>query len=274
MQPLTFDPAPRRRAFRALHAQGCFILPNPWDPGSARYLESLGFKALATTSSGHAWSQAQADGAMTLEQTLAHLRHMAAATALPVNADFGDGFGASVAEVGIAVRRAIDTGIAGLSIEDASGDPDHPLRSIDDALQRVRAARAAIDASGQDVMLIGRAENFFVGQPDLQDAITRLQAYAEAGADCLYAPGITERAQIASVVSGVSPKPVNLLIGSGVALTLQDIEAMGVRRVSVGGALARTAWGGMMHASRQLLAGRFDGLADAASGAALNRLFR
>ncbi|MGE8216614.1 MAG: isocitrate lyase/PEP mutase family protein [Stenotrophomonas maltophilia] len=269
------DPRSRRAAFRALHAQGCFVLPNPWDVGSARYLAGLGFQALASTSSGVAWSQGKADGALTLEATLAHLRELSAATPLPVNADFGDGFGADAAGVEAAVERAIATGVAGLSIEDASGDGAQPLRPLEAAVARVRAARHAIDRSGQDVLLVGRAENFFVGRPDLDDAITRLRAYADAGADCLYAPGISTREQIQAVVAAVAPKPVNLLVGSAVAFTLQDIAAMGVRRVSVGGALARSAWGGMMRASTLLAdEGRFDGFADAASGAVLNQLFR
>jgi 2-methylisocitrate lyase-like PEP mutase family enzyme len=274
MTDLSFDPRPRRAAFRALHDTGCFVLPNPWDAGSARYLHSLGFQALASTSSGYAWSQAQADGTLTLEETLAHLHSLAAATPLPLNADFGDGFG-PLEEVGRNVTRAIATGVAGISIEDASVDPACPLRPLDDAVARVRAARRAIDESGEDVLLIGRAENFFVGRPDLHDAITRLRAYAEAGADCLYAPGISTREQIEAVVAAVAPRPVNLLVGSALPFTLQDIAAMGVRRVSVGGAMARTAWGGMMRASQLLRdEGRFDGFTDAASGAALNQLFR
>lgn len=274
MTDLSFDPRPRRAAFRALHDTGCFVLPNPWDAGSARYLHSLGFQALASTSSGYAWSQAQADGTLTLEETLAHLHSLAAATPLPLNADFGDGFG-PLEEVGRNVTRAIATGVAGISIEDASVDPARPLRPLDDAVARVRAARRAIDESGEDVLLIGRAENFFVGRPDLHDAITRLRAYAEAGADCLYAPGISTREQIEAVVAAVAPRPVNLLVGSALPFTLQDIAAMGVRRVSVGGAMARTAWGGMMRASQLLRdEGRFDGFADAASGAVLNQLFR
>lgn len=270
----SFDPRPRRAAFRALHDDGCFVLPNPWDPGSARYLHSLGFQALASTSSGHAWSQAQADGTVSLDETLAHLHTLAAATPLPLNADFGDGFG-TLDEVGSNVTRAIATGVAGISIEDAGPDPAHPLRTLEDAVARVRAARRAIDQSGEDVLLIGRAENFFVGRPDLDDAITRLRAYADAGADCLYAPGISTREQIEAVVNAVAPQPVNLLVGAAVPFTLQDIAAMGVRRVSVGGAMARVAWGGMMRASQLLMdEGRFDGFADAASGATLNQLFR
>lgn len=271
----SFTPESRRAAFRALHTEGCFVLPNPWDIGSARYLHSLGFKALASTSSGVAWSLGRADGQLSLDDTLAHLHDLAAATTLPVNADFGDGFGTDATSIDAAVTRAIATGVAGISIEDASADPDQPLRPIDDAVTRLRAARTAIDRSGADVLLIGRAENFFVGRPDLDDTITRLRAYASAGADCLYAPGITTRGQIEAVVAAVAPKPVNLLVGSALPFTLQDIAAMGVRRVSVGGAMARTAWGGLMRAARQIHdEGRFDGFADAASGAALNQLFR
>lgn len=265
----------RRRAFRRLHAKGCFVIPNPWDAGSARYLEGLGFLALATTSSGAAWSQARADGQLSGEETLAHLREIVAATSLPVNADFEAGFAPDAAGVARNVRLAVATGVAGLSIEDSTGNPDAPLRDIAEAVERMRAARAAIDDSGADVLLVGRAENFFAGRPDLADAIRRLRAYAEAGADCLYAPGIRTREQITAVVEAVAPKPVNLLVGNPTELTLGDIAGLGVRRVSVGGALARAAWGGFMHAARTIAEeGRFDGFAGAASGAELNGLFR
>ncbi|MBD8636347.1 isocitrate lyase/phosphoenolpyruvate mutase family protein [Stenotrophomonas sp. CFBP 13725] len=270
----TPDVTNRRQQFRALHASGCFVLPNPWDIGSARYLQHAGFAALASTSSGRAWSRGLPDGGETLDEVLAHLRELVAATSLPLNADFGDGFGAASADVEVAVRRAIDTGVAGLSIEDASGDPGQPLRPLDDAVARLRAARKAIDRSGAVVMLTGRAENFFVGQPDIEDAIRRLRAYAAAGADCLYAPGITQRAHIEAVVAAVAPKPVNLLIGGPSAFSLQEIAAMGVRRVSLGGALARAAWGGVMRATQLLQdEGSFAGLEGAAPGATLNALF-
>ncbi|OUM02589.1 isocitrate lyase/PEP mutase family protein [Variovorax sp. JS1663] len=271
---MTRSVAEKRATFRALHVQGCFLLPNPWDVGSARYLHSLGFQALATTSSGFAWSRGHADGALSREAVLAHLRELAAATDLPVNADFESGFASDPQGVAQSVRMAIDTGVAGLSIEDSTGDPAHPLFDIDVAVARMRAARAAIDQEGGDTLLIGRAENFFVGRPDLDDAIARLRAYAEAGADCLYAPGIRTREQIEAVVAAVAPKPVNLLVGATSEFTLQDIAAMGVRRVSVGGALARAAWGGFMRAARTLQEGRFDGFADAAPGAELNGLMR
>lgn len=272
---MTRTVAEKRAAFRALHAEGCFVLPNPWDPGSARYLQSLGFQALATTSSGFAWSRGHADGGLSREIVLAHLREMVAATDLPVNADFESGFGVDPQGVAQSVRMAIDTGVAGLSIEDSTGDPAQPLFDLETAVARLRAARAAIDQEGGDTLLVGRAENFFVGHPDLDDTIARLKAYAEAGADCLYAPGIRTREQIEIVVAAVSPKPVNLLVGSTSEFTMQDIAALGVRRVSVGGALARTAWGGFMRAARTLAQqGRFDGFADAASGVELNALFR
>lgn len=251
------------------------MLPNPWDVGSARYLQRQGFLALATTSAGCAWSEGRPDGAVSLPATLEHLRLMAAATSLPLNADFGDGFGASPQLVAEAVSAAIDTGIAALSIEDASGVADAPLRPIGEAVERLRAARTAIDQAGGDVLLVGRAENFFVGVPDLQDTLRRLRAYAEAGADVLYAPGISTREQISAVVAAAGAKPVNLLVGGPTPLSLQDIAALGVRRVSLGGALARAAWGGLMQATQPIVQeGRFDGLQQAAAGAALNALFR
>jgi 2-methylisocitrate lyase-like PEP mutase family enzyme len=275
MTPSPSAIAARRRAFRELHAAGCFVIPNPWDAGSARYLASLGFKALATTSSGFAWSRAQADGTMPRDAVLAHLREIVAATELPVNADFESGYGADPQAVGESVRLAVATGVAGLSIEDSTGDAAHPIHDLPEALARLRAAREAIDASGGDALLVGRAENFLHGRPDLADTIVRLRAYAEAGADCLYAPGIRTREDIAAVVAAVAPKPVNLLVGSASDLSMREIAALGVRRVSVGGALARSAWGGFMRAAQSLAEqGAFDGFAGAASGAELNTLFR
>jgi 2-methylisocitrate lyase-like PEP mutase family enzyme len=266
--------AEKRAAFRAMHTSGCFVLPNPWDAGSARYLQTLGFQALATTSSGFAWSTGHADNTLPREAILAHLRDIVEATDLPVNADFENGFGHDPAGVAESVKLAVATGVAGLSIEDSTGDPAGALFPIDVAVQRLSAARRAIDETGGETLLIGRAENFFAGKPDLDDAIARLKAYAAAGADCLYAPGIETREQIEAVVAAVAPKPVNLLIGSTSALTLQDVAALGVRRISVGGALARAAWGGFMQAAQALTEGRFDGFAGAASGAQLNELFR
>ncbi|MDM0111906.1 isocitrate lyase/phosphoenolpyruvate mutase family protein [Variovorax sp. J22R133] len=273
--PSSSSIAARRRAFKDLHASGCFVIPNPWDIGSARYLQSLGFKALATTSSGYAWTLGHPDGGLSREVVLAHLRDMVAATDLPVNADFESGYASDAQGVAESVRMAVETGVAGLSIEDSTGDAANPLRDIDVSVARIRAARAAIDKSGGDTLLVGRAENFIVGRPDLEDAIARLKAYSEAGADCLYAPGIRTREQIAAVVAAVAPKPVNLLVGGTSDLTMQDIAALGVRRVSVGGALARSAWGGFMRAARAIAEqGRFDGFADAAPGVELNAMFR
>ncbi|MBN3858722.1 isocitrate lyase/phosphoenolpyruvate mutase family protein [Paraburkholderia sp. Ac-20340] len=265
--------AEKRAAFRALHASGCFVLPNPWDAGSARYLESAGFKALATTSSGFAWSHAHADNHVSRDAVLAHLRDIVAATNLPVNADFESGFGADAAGVAESVGLAVDTGIAGLSIEDSTGNDGAPLLPLHVAVERMKAARSAIDARGGDTLLIGRAENFVAGVPDLADAIARLKAYADAGADCLYAPGLHTREQIEAVVAAVAPKPVNVLVGSVSAFTVPELAAMGVRRVSVGGALARAAWGGFIRAVETLKEGRFDGFIDAAPGHALNDLF-
>jgi 2-methylisocitrate lyase-like PEP mutase family enzyme len=272
------DPRPsiadRRRTFKQLHEGGCFVIPNPWDVGSARFLQGLGFKALATTSSGFAWSQGRPDNGISRDMALAHLRDIVAATDLPVNADFESGFAVDAAGVAESVRLAVGTGVAGLSIEDSTGDAARPLYELSVAVERIRAARAAIDQTGGDTLLVGRAECFFVGRPDLGEAIERLKAYAHAGADCLYAPGIRTREQITAVVAAVAPKPVNLLVGSTTDLTMQDISALGVRRVSVGGALARSAWGGFIRAARLIAEqGKFDGFANAASGNELNAFF-
>lgn len=263
----------KRAQFRSLHAQGCFVLPNPWDIGSAKMLASMGFKALATTSAGFAWAQGRRDNGVTRDMVLAHLRDIVSATDLPVNADFEGGFAATPEGVAESVRMAVGTGVAGLSIEDSTGDASAPLRDVDDAVARIRAARGAIDELGGDTLLVGRAENFVVGRPDLDDAVTRLKAYSEAGADCLYAPGVRTREQITAVVAAVAPKPFNLLIGWPSELTLQDAAAMGVRRISVGGALARAAWGGFLRAARAIASdGRFE-FADAAPGNELNGVF-
>jgi 2-methylisocitrate lyase-like PEP mutase family enzyme len=266
--------ADKRRTFHALHEAGCFVIPNPWDVGSAIYLQSIGFKALATTSSGFAWSQGYADNKVTRDAVLAHLAAMVAATDVPVNADFEGGFAHDPAGVGESVRLAVETGVAGLSIEDSTGDAARPLYDIDVATERMRAARRAIDAAGGDTLLVGRAECFLVGRPDRAETIARLQAYANAGADCLYAPGLKTREEIGAVVEGVAPKPFNLLIGFPSDLSVKDAEALGVRRISVGGALARSAWGGFMRAAREILDdGRFGAFAEAASGKDLNALF-
>jgi 2-methylisocitrate lyase-like PEP mutase family enzyme len=237
---------------------GCFVIPNPWDPGSARFLQSLGFKAIATTSAGFAWSQARPDNGVTRAMVITHLQKMVEATDLPVNADFESGFAVDANGVGESVRLAVQAGVAGLSIEDSTGDAARPLYDLDMAVERMRAARRAIDATGGDTVLVGRAECFLAG----------------AGADCLYAPGLRTREQIGAVVAAVAPKPVNVLIGWPSELTVADIAALGARRISVGGALARCAWGGFTRAAKLLAEqGSFEGLKDAAPGAELNALF-
>ncbi len=266
--------ADKRRQFRQLHESGCFVIPNPWDVGSACWLQGLGFKALASTSSGFAWSRGHADNRITRDMALQHLAELVAATDVPVNADFENGFAADLAGVAENVRLAVGTGVAGLSIEDSTGDPAQPLFSLDEACARLRAARGAIDRNGGDTLLVGRAECFLVGRPDLDETIGRLRAYAQAGADCLYAPGVRSREQIKALVDAVAPSPVNLLVGSTSELSVADIAALGVRRISVGGALARAAWGGFQRAARLLAdTGRFDGFADSASGRDLDAFF-
>ena len=274
MQSTWVSVADKRQAFRRLHESGCFVIPNPWDIGSARMLQGLGFKALASTSSGFAWSQGRPDNGISRDMALEHLAELVTATDLPVNADFESGFAADPAGVAQSVRLAVETGVAGLSIEDSTGDAAAPLFPIEEAVERLQAARRAIDRAGPDTLLVGRAECYLVGRPDLQETIARLQAYANAGADCLYAPGLRTRDEITAVVAAVAPKSVNLLIGWASDLTVPDVAALGVRRVSVGGALARAAWGGFMRAA-QLMAreARFDGFADAAAGKDLNAFF-
>ena len=254
------DAAAKRRAFFELHRDGCFVIPNPWDVGSALYLQSLGFKALATTSSGFAWSQGRPDGTVTREAALLHLSEIVVATDLPVSADFQNGFGHEARDVAHSVRLAVETGIAGLSIEDSTGDPGQALYDLDTAVARVRAGRDAIDQSGARVLLVARAECFLVGRPDLDETLARLKAYARAGADCLFAPGVRSPDQIRALVAGVAPKPVNLLVGFPSELSVTQIAAFGVRRISVGGALARAAWGGFMRTAERIARqGRFDG---------------
>ena len=263
----------RRDAFRALHASGCFVLPNPWDVGSARYLQHLGFKALATSSAGFAFSRGLPDNAVPRDAMLAHIRELVEASDLPINADFENGYADEPEEVARNVRLCVETGVAGLSIEDSTGRQDGPLYCREHAVARVRAAREAIGDSG--VLLVGRAECFLVGQPDLDETICRLISYAEAGADCLYAPGIETREEVAAVVKAVAPKPVNVLISGPGGLTMEDVAELGVRRVSLGGALARAAWGGFLRAARDLAErGSFDGLSDATPHGELNNFFR
>jgi len=266
--------ADKRLAFRRLHDSGCFVIPNPWDVGSARMLQALGFKALASTSAGFAWSRGRPDNGITVDMALAHLAEMVAATEVPLNADFEGGFAPDPAGVARNVRRAVETGVAGLSIEDATGDPARPLYTVQEATERVAAARRAIDEAGGAPLLVARAECFLVGRSDLDETIARLKAYADIGADCLYAPGLRSREQIAAVVAAVAPKPVNVLIGWASEWTVAEIAALGVRRISVGGALARAAWGGFLRAARTLAEqGRFDGLSGAATYDELNPFF-
>src|SRR5215467_5582623 len=266
-----------RAAFRRLHDSGCFVIPNPWDVGTARYLRHCGFKALATTSAGAAFSMGlpDSDGAVTRDMALAHIRTIVEATELPVNADFESGYAHEPEAVAESVRLCVETGVAGLSIEDATGDKAKPLFDLDAAVARVLAARRAIDQSGADVMLVGRAECFLVGRPDLDETVARLKAYASAGADCLYAPGIRTAEQIAAVVKSVAPKPVNVLMSAAAGLTVDDLAGLGVRRISVGGALARVAWGSFMRAAREIATeGRFDAFAAAVPMAEINGFFR
>jgi methylisocitrate lyase len=241
----------RVRRFHELHQSGCFVIPNPWDAGSARLLAGLGFPALATTSAGFAWSIGRRDNAVSLDQALAHMRAISASVDLPVNADFEGGFAVEPAGVAANVAAATDTGIAGLSIEDSSGDPSNPLFDFELSVDRIRAARRAIDESGTGVLLVGRSEGFVVGRPDLHETIRRLIAYAEAGADCLYAPRIRTRDEISAVVKAVAPKPVNVLAGTDVT-TVAELAALGVRRISVGGTLARVALTGFLEAAKEI----------------------
>jgi methylisocitrate lyase len=247
--------------FRRLHESGCFVIPNPWDLGSARLLAKLGFPALATTSSGLAWSLGRADNDVPLEEVLAHFRSVSRAVDVPVNGDFEGGYAREPEAVAANVSKAAATGIAGLSIEDSTGDASSPLFDLALSVERVRAARRALDQSGTGVLLTARSEGFIAGRPDLAETIRRLAAYAEAGADCLYAPGIRTKAEIAAVVGGVAPKPVNVLVGSDFT-TVAELAELGVRRISVGGALARAAWTASLAAAREIAErGTFTGFA-------------
>ena len=269
----------RRRAFRALHERGCFVIPNPWDVGSARYLQHLGFPALATTSAGFAFSQGLPDSddglVMSRDRNLAYITDIAAAVALPVSADFMSGYGMKPEDVADSVTRCVATGVAGLSIEDATGDSSSPLYDLPLAVERVRAARRAIDDSGEDVLLTARAECYHVGQPDpLRESVRRLQAYAAAGADVLFAPGPQTPAEIEALVAAVAPRPLNLLVVRDIGLGVADIAALGVRRISVGGALALAAWTGFIRAAQLLKSeGSFGGLASLIPYPEINGLF-
>lgn len=242
------DAHEKRVAFRALHDEGCFVLPNPWDLGSLKRLELLGFSAIASTSAGLAWSLGQEDGAVARDTLLAHLRVLSAATTLPVNADFEAGFADQPEALAANVTLAMETGIAGLSIEDRKGNQ---LFDRQFAAERIAAAREAVDAVDCEAVLVARSEGFLIGQTDLRTTIDRLVAYAESGADCLYAPGVTDPDAIRSLVQALAPKPVNVLLASP-AMSVPDLAALGVRRVSVGSRLAFAAWSGFDAAARML----------------------
>jgi 2-methylisocitrate lyase-like PEP mutase family enzyme len=264
----------KRDTFRRLHAAGCFVIPNPWNVGTARYLQSLGFKALATTSSGYAHAQGLSDGAVNRDMVLAHARDIAAATDVPVNCDFENGYADDPAAVAENVRLCVDTGIAGLSIEDYTGNDDDPLYPFDLAVSRVRAAREAIDRAGGGVTFTARTEGFIRQRPDLDETVRRLKAFADAGADCLYAPGIRTREQIEKVVQAVAPKAVNLLIAGPIGITVKDAAAMGVRRISVGGTLARVAMHAFLNAAREIAEnGTFESFGGVMTNAELNAFF-
>jgi len=262
-----------RAIFRRLHESGCFVMPNPWDIGSARVLEQLGFPALATTSSGLAWSLGKRDNSVSRNETIAHLRAIVEAVDVPVNADFEDGFATMPTDLARNVKIATTTGVAGLSIEDSSGDEAAPLFDFTLAVERISAARQAIDESGTGILLTARSEGFIVGRPDLAETIRRLTAYAEAGADCLYAPGLSTTQDVSAVVKAVAPTPVNVLVGSDFT-TVAELAELGVRRISVGGALARAAWGSFLYAASEIAEhGTFARLAAGVPFPVLNRRF-
>ena len=262
------------RAFRALHQSGCFVIPNPWNVGSARYLQGLGFKALATTSSGYAHSQGYSDGEVTRDMMLAHCRELANAADVPVNADFENGFADDPEEVAANVRLCVDTGVAGLSIEDSTGDDANPLYDFDLAVKRVRSTRDAIDKAGGEVVFTARTEGFIRNRPDLDETIRRLKAFADAGADCLYSPGIKTREQIVATIKAVAPKPINFLNSAPFGYTVDDLAALGVRRISVGGTLARVAMHAFVQSARQIAQeGKFDSFSGVMSNAELNKFF-
>jgi len=274
MTTLALSVADKRRTFHKLHGSGCFVIPNPWNVGTARYLQAQGFKALATTSSGFAHAQGYADGAVSREAVLAHLHEIADAVDVPVNADFENGYADDPDGVAESFRLAVATGVAGISIEDSTGDSDKPLYDFDLALARVRAARDAINKAGADTVFTARSEGFIVGRPDLAETIRRLKAFADAGADCLYAPGIKTAEQIGAVVQAVAPKPVNFLMSAATNFSVKDLADLGVRRISLGGTLARVAWTAVTKAVREIASeGRFDGLAGTMPNAELNNFF-
>jgi len=266
--------SPKIAEFRRLHESGCFVMPNPWDRGSAIYLQKLGFKALASTSAGFAWSTGHADSQVSVDQVLAHLKEIAGSVTLPVNADFEGGYAREPQGVAANVTRAVATGIAGLSIEDSTGDRENPLYDFGLSVERIMAARAAIDKTGSGVLLTGRSEGFFVGRPDIKETIKRLEAYAAAGADCLYAPSIRTKEDIVAVVKAVAPKPVNLLV-HGNWITVAQAAEWGVRRISIGGALARKTWNALTTAAQEIAEhGTFSSMAWTGAPVDLNGLFR
>ncbi|WP_407151984.1 oxaloacetate decarboxylase [Bradyrhizobium sp. ORS 86] len=266
--------ADKRAAFKKLHESGCFMIPNPFDVGSGRALQHLGFKALASTSAGFAWTIGRADNRVTVDDVCTHLTALCAAVDIPVNADYEGGFAVEPDKVAVNVARGVKTGVAGLSIEDSTGDAAKPLFDFALAVERIKAARKAIDADNSGVLLTGRCEAFLWGQQDIKLVIERLQAYSNAGADVLYAPGIKTKDDIAAVVKAVAPKPVNLLIGAP-GLSLQEAGDLGVRRISVGGSLARMAWAGVMKAAKEMAEkGTFTEFANGYPGGELNKMFK
>jgi 2-methylisocitrate lyase-like PEP mutase family enzyme len=267
--------AEKRKAFAELHRSGCFVIPNPWNVGTARYLQGLGFKALASTSAGYAHSRGLPDGAVPLEEVLAHYRELAEATDVPLNADFENGFADEPDAVAANVARCIGTGVAGLSIEDSPQHSEFPLYDFELALARVKAARAAIDRSGSGVVFTARTEGFIRGRPDIDETVRRLKAFADAGADCLYSPGIKTREHIAATVKAVGGKAINFLNSGAFGFTVGELAALGVRRISVGGTLSRVAMHGFIAAATQIAQqGRFDAFAGVVSNAELNRFFK
>ena len=270
-RPSTAD---KRKTFRELHKSGCFVIPNPWNVGSARYLQGLGFKAIATTSAGHAHSEGYPDGAQSMDDVLAHYREIAAATDIPLNADFENGFADDPDEVAANVTKCIATGVSGLSIEDSLQQEAPAIYDFDLAVARVKAARAAIDKAGGDVVFTARAEGFIRGRPDIDDVIRRLKAFVDAGADCLYSPGIRTREQIEATVKAVGGKPINFLNMTALGFTVSDLAGMGVRRISVGGTLARVAMDAFIKTATEIAKeGRFDGFSGLISNAELNKFF-
>jgi len=269
---MTVSATEKRVAFRKLHEAGCFVIPNPWDLGSARLLQSLGFKALASTSAGFAWSTGRPDYGLACDEVVGHLAQLCAGTDLPLNADFENGFADAPQAVAANVTKALHAGVAGLSIENRSGNSGQPLYDDARAAERIAAARAAIDGIDRNAILVARCEGFLVGEADLSATIRRLIAFAEAGADCLYAPGLTTKQQISEVVRAVAPKPVNVLVGSALGFSVAELAELGVRRVSVGGALARAAWGGFMRAAKEIAShGTFTEFANGYPGGELQK---